>query len=130
MNEMQINQPGLPVHLQKELDRQLARVSQIGQVVFAALEGVGAIHRFAVFQAISTSTTVSFLKKAAEMNGMTPELDAHLKQLEQGYFNMMKQIPQEAYGKIIVTLKEVQVEKNEVGWFEELKMSFQRLLES
>ncbi|MBC8552174.1 MAG: hypothetical protein H8D23_21295 [Candidatus Brocadiales bacterium] len=128
MDEIQIYQPSLPAHLQKELDQQLARVSQIGQVVFAALEGISFIHRVSVLQAISTSTTVSLLKKAAATDGMSPELEAHLKQLEQNYFQVMSQIPQEACEKILKAIKDMDIDKPDAGLFAEIKGTFQRLL--
>lgn len=129
MNKIQPHQPVLPAKMQKELDQQLAQISKIGQKVIFALDGVSTVHRFAVFEAISTSTTVSILKKAAEENGMTPELDAHLKQLEQSYFNVMGQIPKEASKKIIQTLIKVDDDNDVFGLIENVKRFFQQLLE-
>ena len=129
MNNLSIEQPSLPAHLQRELDRQRNHMTRIAQLTVQALDEESNLYSYAVYKTISSLSTTNLLKKAAKADGLpTKEIEEYYREITENFMKEMTRIPQEACEKIIQMLQNIPTEPEDGGLIEEALDIFNRLI--
>ena len=129
MNNLSIQQPSLPAHLQRELNRQRNHMTRIAELAVQAMDEESNVYSYAVYKTISSLSTANLWKKAAKADGMhTKEIEECCREITENYMKEMTRIPQGACEKIVQTLEQISPESEDGGFISEVLDLFNRRL--